>query len=205
MSVCLNDCYVQCFTSATIILELIWLYPIKAGVALFFRRKLTPSIAWLLLPDQITSPLFSWTLPLHFISASPRICQLYGLISWQTSWKFSYIIGDRAFYVSICLFRHIYFIIWNSSTIIFDPALVSLLDLRALLDRSTSEWVCWIISKQILIIDDVDFSKHSRGGSRAAATSKMECFVITVNGFQLLTIITIHSILDMSSPRSVSA
>ena len=36
-----------------------------------------------------------------------------------------------------------------------------------------------------------------RGGSRTAATSKMECFVIIVNGFQLsLTVITKRSILD---------
>ena len=33
-----------------------------------------------------------------------------------------------------------------------------------------------------------------RGGSRVAATSKMECFVVIVNGFQPLTIITKHSI-----------
>ena len=37
----------------------------------------------------------------------------------------------------------------------------------------------------------------SRGGSRAVATSKMVCFVIIVNGFQLLTIITKRSILDV--------
>ena len=36
-----------------------------------------------------------------------------------------------------------------------------------------------------------------RGGSRAAATSKMECFVIIVNNFQPLTIITKRSILDV--------
>ena len=38
-----------------------------------------------------------------------------------------------------------------------------------------------------------------RGGSRVAATSKMECFVIIVNGFQPLTIITKHSILDVAA------
>ena len=38
-----------------------------------------------------------------------------------------------------------------------------------------------------------------RGGSRAAAASKMECFVIIVNGFQPLTIITKHSILDVAA------
>ena len=37
-----------------------------------------------------------------------------------------------------------------------------------------------------------------RGGSRAAATSKMECFVIIINGFQPLTIITKCSILDVT-------
>ena len=36
-----------------------------------------------------------------------------------------------------------------------------------------------------------------RVGSRTAATSKMECFVIKVNGWKLLTIITKHSILDV--------
>ena len=38
-----------------------------------------------------------------------------------------------------------------------------------------------------------------RGGSRAAATSKMECFEIIVNGFQPLTIITKCSILDVTA------
>ena len=38
-----------------------------------------------------------------------------------------------------------------------------------------------------------------RDRSRAAATSKMECFVIIVNGFQLLTIITKRSILDVAA------
>ena len=46
---------------------------------------------------------------------------------------------------------------------------------------------------------------RSKGGSRAAATSKMECFVIIVNGFQSLTIIAKHSIFGCcSSPRSAS-
>ena len=38
-----------------------------------------------------------------------------------------------------------------------------------------------------------------RGGSRAAATSKMECFVIIVNGFRPLTVITKRSILDVAA------
>ena len=36
-------------------------------------------------------------------------------------------------------------------------------------------------------------------GSRAAATSKMECFVIIVNRYQPLNIITKHSILDVAA------
>ena len=38
-----------------------------------------------------------------------------------------------------------------------------------------------------------------RGGTRAAATSKMECFVIIVNSFKALAIITKHSILDAAA------
>ena len=38
-----------------------------------------------------------------------------------------------------------------------------------------------------------------RGGTRAATTSNMECFVIIVNGFQPLTVITKHSILDVAA------
>ena len=38
-----------------------------------------------------------------------------------------------------------------------------------------------------------------RGGSRNVTTSKMECFVIIVNGFQPLTIITKRSILDVAA------
>ena len=42
-------------------------------------------------------------------------------------------------------------------------------------------------------------SCHFRSGSRAATTSKMERFVIIVNGFQPLTIITKRSILDVAA------
>ena len=40
---------------------------------------------------------------------------------------------------------------------------------------------------------------RTKGGFRTAATSKMERFVIIVNGFQRLTIITKHSILDIAA------
>ena len=40
---------------------------------------------------------------------------------------------------------------------------------------------------------------HCKSGSRTAATSKIECFVIIVNGFQALTIITKSSILDAAA------
>ena len=39
----------------------------------------------------------------------------------------------------------------------------------------------------------------NRGGTRAAATSKMEHLVIIVNGFQSLTIITKRFILDAAA------
>ena len=38
-----------------------------------------------------------------------------------------------------------------------------------------------------------------KSGSRADATSKMECFVIIVSGWKPLTIITKHSILDVAA------
>ena len=38
--------------------------------------------------------------------------------------------------------------------------------------------------------DIEEVMKKIKGGSRAATTSKMECFVIKLNGFQPLTIIT---------------
>ena len=44
------------------------------------------------------------------------------------------------------------------------------------------------------------FSKVlSRGGSTAAVTFKMECFVIIVNGRKPFTIITKYSILDVAA------
>ena len=42
-------------------------------------------------------------------------------------------------------------------------------------------------------------SSITKGGSRTAATFKMELFVIIVNGFQPLTIITKSSILDVAA------
>ena len=38
-----------------------------------------------------------------------------------------------------------------------------------------------------------------KGGSRAAATSKMECFVIIANGWKPLTIITKHRVSPTST------
>ena len=38
-----------------------------------------------------------------------------------------------------------------------------------------------------------------RGGSRTAATSNMECFVMIINGWKPLTVITKHSILDVAA------
>ena len=42
-------------------------------------------------------------------------------------------------------------------------------------------------------------NKLFKGRSRAAATSKMERFVIIVNDWKLLTIMTNHSILDVAA------
>ena len=42
-------------------------------------------------------------------------------------------------------------------------------------------------------------SSMNRDGSRAAATFKMECFMIIVDGWKPLTIITKQSILDVAA------
>ena len=50
----------------------------------------------------------------------------------------------------------------------------------------------------ILVETDIPFVLD-RGGSKTAATSKMERFMIIVNGFQPLTVITKRSILDVAA------
>ena len=54
-------------------------------------------------------------------------------------------------------------------------------------------------SSKIIYVQQVYLPRVSRGGSRAAATSKMERFVIIVNGWKPLTIITKRSILDVAA------
>ena len=55
-----------------------------------------------------------------------------------------------------------------------------------------------LISQNQSIFNPED-SSGFRGGSRAAATSKMERFVIIVNGWKPLTVITKRSILDVAA------
>ena len=57
-------------------------------------------------------------------------------------------------------------------------------------------------------LDQVQMSRlqdrKTRGGSRAAATSKLECFVIIVKGWKPLIIITKRSILDVAAALDLS-
>ena len=66
--------------------------------------------------------------------------------------------------------------------------------------------VCDVINFEIKVLCYLQSKKfHSlcykinRDGSRDSATSKMESFVIIVNGWKPLTIITKHSILDVAA------
>ena len=62
-------------------------------------------------------------------------------------------------------------------------------------EKAQIYWRIWLCSDCLK-----NFSYSTcRGGSRTAATSQMECLVIIVNGFQPLTIITNHSILDVAA------
>ena len=65
------------------------------------------------------------------------------------------------------------------------------MDEAKFVEKNWSDMVCLSISDPYHI--------GSKGGSRTAATSKMECFVIIVNGWKPLTIITKHSILDVAA------
>ena len=59
----------------------------------------------------------------------------------------------------------------------------------------TDTWCHW----SFILTAPAKFDPNVRGGSRTAATSKTECFVIIVNGLQPLTIITKRSILDVAA------
>ena len=63
------------------------------------------------------------------------------------------------------------------------------------------EWEIWAVHGLFKIVEQIWEAVIStyRGGSSAAATSKMECFVIIVNGWKPLTIITKCSILDVAA------
>ena len=56
-----------------------------------------------------------------------------------------------------------------------------------------------LFSERSFIFQDIGCLVLSRGRSRAAATSKMEYFVIIVDGFQPLTIITERFILEIAA------
>ena len=68
---------------------------------------------------------------------------------------------------------------------------------------SISQFCCNIEKLQRFCMKSLKNKKKklalTRGVSRTVATSKMERFVIIVNGFQLLTIITKRSILDVAA------
>ena len=61
------------------------------------------------------------------------------------------------------------------------------------------KWILAIRNKADIISSSNKITYITRGGSRTAATSKMEHFVIIVKGFQLLTIIPKRSILDVAA------
>ena len=61
------------------------------------------------------------------------------------------------------------------------------------------KWILAIRNKADIISSSNKITYITRGGSRTAATSKMEHFVIIVKGFQLLTIIPTRSILDVAA------
>ena len=98
--------------------------------------------------------------------------------------------GTKVFIVTCIIFRITTFFIKYKSDIVFS-VLLSLDQNLMKLEKGiiTYTYLTNSRNKKFLII--------LRDGSRAAATSKMECFVVIVNGFRLLTNITKHSNLDV--------
>ena len=58
---------------------------------------------------------------------------------------------------------------------------------------------CVRVELNLFCLKSSSYQSSTRGGSRTAATSKMERFVTIVKGFQPLTIITKRSILDVAA------
>ena len=73
----------------------------------------------------------------------------------------------------------------------FQP--LTIITKRSILDVAAA------LDPPLVVSSSISRPRMLRGGSRTAATSKMECFVIIVNGFQPFTIITKRSILDVAA------
>ena len=58
---------------------------------------------------------------------------------------------------------------------------------------------CMNLINSVTLLLSISFSLRPRDGSRTATTSKMEHFLIIVNGWKPLTIITKSSILDVAA------
>ena len=77
---------------------------------------------------------------------------------------------------------------------------------RVLLFFITIDFILWFVLTDFTMVSNErngfvahQLSFSSRDGSRTAAISKMERFVIIVNGWKSLTIITKRSILDVTA------
>ena len=66
------------------------------------------------------------------------------------------------------------------------------------LETASKIWV-WQLKPNLIFESNTQAEIVIRGGSRATAASKMERFVIIVNGWKPLTIITKRSILDVAT------
>ena len=82
-----------------------------------------------------------------------------------------------------------------------EPVFGKVSDLE-IVNVTKNRYLSWVFSWEFEKMSVKSFgivSSLTRGRSRTAATSKMKRFVIIVNGFQPLTIITKHPILDAAA------
>ena len=135
---------------------------------------------------------FLVSLPLIFLLLSINVCNLYtGLFSVTFLGLLLLVLSSS--YVMALFSIHLKQVLIPGKLLIL--RLSGLCCIVRKLSWVYAESCCFRLSFNASAIDIL-----FKGGSRTAATSKMEYFVIIVNGWKLLTIITKHSILDILDP-----
>src|SRR2546426_3997443 len=119
---------------ATIIPELSGLYPSNALFAFSLNRNPTPRLCSFSSPDHSTSPPFISPIPVHLISASPKMSHLYLSISFLNNSSFPVCHKVLTFHVHTLSPSFVHFTLFDSP--LFFPLANFSIQARSL------AWVC---------------------------------------------------------------